>query len=166
MDRFTLSRAAHAAEVSPDTLARWLDNSVIRMRGNDVDSTSSGVPRRFSIARIMQIAATQALVRLGISPARAAGAAATWTDQATPGIEPAGTFVEGGTWLLLDSDGARVTNLAADVALTDSLRSAPAAAAAMLDLRRLRARVLDRLEPLPEKSMPPAFLQYETKAAQ
>ena len=165
MDRYTLSRAANAAEVSTDTLARWLDNSVIRLRAGDVDSTSSGIPRQFSVQRVLQIAATQALVRIGVSPARAAGAAASWTDQPTPGLtEPATLFADGGTWLLLDGDGARVVNLAPDTALADALRAAPAGVSALLDLRRLHTRALARLDAQPDAAPTPDFLLRETKA--
>lgn len=148
MTHFNLSTTAEAAEVSTDILSRWLRTSVIQMRGDDVDSHSSGVPRQFSVPRIKQIAATQALTKLGITPGRAASAALSWTDNPPQNLAPGEQYAEGGTWLILDDAGARVVNVPTDATLSEAVVGrggwAPGAAV-LLDLRRLSNRIDARL---------------------
>src|SRR5262249_34914432 len=137
-------------------------------------SGSQGIPRRFSERRILQIACTRVLHSLGVVPSRAAAAALYWTDQGAPGLAPAEVYGDGNTYLLLDETGARIVKSAADATLTQLLATGAGwqpGAAVIVDLRRLRDRVLERLaEPIArtalvdrlERELPP-FLQRETK---
>ena len=159
---YPLGRVSYAAECPIGVLGRWLETGVIEMRAGDVDSPHQGIPRQFSVPRVLQIAAVRALNSLGVSPLRAASASLPWTDQGTAGLAAGEVFDDGYTFLAIDDGGARVVNFPADVGLAQAIQTGAGwnpRATIFLDLRRLRERVLDRLAEI----APTNPNRYETK---
>lgn len=81
---YTLGRVASAADTPTPVLSRYLEHGVIRLRHGDVDSSTLGIPRQFGLRRVLQVALTRTLNKLGVAPQRAADAALVWTDQGAP----------------------------------------------------------------------------------
>ncbi|WP_424981602.1 hypothetical protein [Maritalea sp. S77] len=141
---YSLQHAAFAAEIDKSTLSRWLDTGIIKMRGPDVDSGSSGIPRQFSRQRIVQIAIAKALANIGVSPGRGAAAALKFTEEENCEIPDTGC-----AWLVMDDAGPRLARVDHEPKLAEVLLSpggwAPIAAVA-IDLSRIVRRVDARLQ--------------------
>jgi hypothetical protein len=120
------------------------------MRGCDVDSNSSGVPRLFSTRRVMQVAITNELARLGIGAGRAAEAALRFTDYPPAGREPCELSTTGRTWLALLPERAEVITVDDPSSFSSDLSilmlPAGAAAVAIVNLNSIVARVSAALQ--------------------
>src|SRR5688500_13658042 len=80
--RFTSAEVCQAAGISAETLKNWVSRkpAAILLDKKDQAATARGVPIRFSFNRVMQIALTAELVRLGWQPRAAAMVAVTFSD--------------------------------------------------------------------------------------
>lgn len=74
------------------TLQRYLQRSHITLQPCDVPSRGCGENRGYSLRRILQIALTTELTRLGIGPSRAAKAAFEFSDKGGTG-RPVGNSI-------------------------------------------------------------------------
>lgn len=163
---YTLSRVASAADTPTPVLSRYLEHGVIRLRHGDIDSSTPGIPRQFGVRRVLQVALTRTLNKLGVAPQRAADAALVWTDQGAPGVGPGEVFANGLTFLAIDDAGPRIVNVDADASAAEVMRTGAGwqpGASILIDLRRLRERVLERLADGTDEIPIPAHILRETK---
>jgi hypothetical protein len=139
MTTWPLGLAAKAANISPRTIRRWIDNGVIKLkRGQDVTAKGSGSYCGLSRNRILQIAIARHLIDAGLSRAKAAQAASEFSDKADSQREPSGLYPFGRT--LLISDGApRVINADFDARVSDFITLEPCAV--VLDCGQITNRV-------------------------
>lgn len=86
---FLLSDMAAAADVNTNILKAWLDRKVAPLGSSDRQALGRGSGRVFTLRRVFSIAIMAELVRMGITPSRAAGLAFMVTDNtlSVPGVE-------------------------------------------------------------------------------
>lgn len=81
MQTYTSGVAVEVAGTSQATLQRMFQRNHVTLQPCDIPSKGCGENRGLSIRRILQIAFTTELSRLGIGPSRAAKAAFEFTDK-------------------------------------------------------------------------------------
>jgi hypothetical protein len=113
MHRF--ADVVHATSVPGPTVASWLDRGIVCLDERDEDTVGSGSHRRFSKARIYQIALTHSLTKIGLNLLRSADAAAVFANRSDPGRERGELFPTGRTLLIVSPTTTTVVN--ADAAL-------------------------------------------------
>jgi hypothetical protein len=138
METFHLSVAAEAAKTPAKTCRRWMDNNVIKLRGNDSNPTGSGNYCGLSRNRVLQLAVTQALVKNEVSLSTAAKAALAFSDSGNVGREAGQLFARAKTALVLSPTGAVVSNLDFDSRVSDIYTDG---VAIVLDLNKVVADV-------------------------
>ena len=108
---YTTREAARAIGMPRHTMASWLDRRVVVLGENDVDEGCSGRHRLLNMARALQIAISNEMVKLGVNPTRASEAASMFTDRAQPGRRAGGRlFPTGKTLLVASSSETKVIN--------------------------------------------------------
>jgi hypothetical protein len=118
---YKLSDVAKAAGISPKALNRNIDRKVIKIPGPD---PGKGNPRRFSIARIHEIAIGHALTKLSIPPAAAMEIARKFTEPQRA-REAGKPFEIGNTFLLVTPGGVcSIIGLAPDQDISTFLQEA------------------------------------------
>ena len=85
--RFLLADAAAVAGISTNLLKSWLSRKpiVIALGPHDREPIGKGSSRVFTLRRILTIALTAEMTRLGITPSHAGLLASSFTDMAWPG---------------------------------------------------------------------------------
>lgn len=137
--------AARAADVPLETLTRWLDRKVIRLRQNDTRLPNGY--RGFSRNRIIQIAIVAELTRLGVAAGRAAEAALHFTDVANWNRKPCELAPRSRGYLILNNVGTtRIASIEPDQSIADELTGETAAI--VVDLTRITTTVDSRLRTL------------------
>ena len=76
---FTLSQAAEATGVSPNTVRTWFTRGHMALGKKDKTAARDGLARIVTGRTVLQIGIAAALVRMGMSPARAFRAAAAFS---------------------------------------------------------------------------------------
>jgi hypothetical protein len=143
MNTWPLGIAANAANTTPRTIRRWMDNGVIKLkRGQDVIANGSGSYCGLSRNRILQIALTQDLIATGMSRSRAASAAVVFTDKGNAERAPGALYPFGKTLLVVDSD-PHVINADFDARLSEIIPLSPCAI--VVDCARITATVDETL---------------------
>jgi hypothetical protein len=104
---------ARAIGTKRGTVESWLGRSVIELAGCDGTTEGSGDHRRICRKTVHKIGIVHALVTLGITPRRAAVAAARFSDDGQLGRSPGALFSRGRTLLVVTSDGQQVCNASA-----------------------------------------------------
>ena len=135
---YSLSSAAKAASIHPKKLQRLM-NTVAPLQSNDVKPRGSGTCCGFSRARVLQVAVTHRLQKVGVSLAEAATAAFQFSDIGQRGRDPAECFSQGKTYLVIRSDGAVVINVDPDPSYSQLADLSPSIVA--LDLNKIVADV-------------------------
>jgi hypothetical protein len=104
--RFFTADACRAAGINSVTLKNWIsrDPPAVLLTASDRASHVSGRPHLLTFRRVMQIAITAELVRLGWGPRAAAIAAASFTDSGNS-RRPPGELYEDGITLLVARPG-------------------------------------------------------------
>lgn len=178
--QFFSTDVARATGVSLATLKNWIsrDPPAVLMSDADRQSSTSGRSHLFTFNRIMQVALTAELVRLGIGPRRAGLLAATFTDTDI-GSRPAGPraeamprtpgqlFSEGATVLIAydGEDVASIVNMLPDTPMQSLFfphgrRTKRADAAALVWVDMVHARVSRALrQGLPDDETPARTLE-------
>jgi hypothetical protein len=82
VDRFTSAEVCAAANITPATLKNWVSRrpAAVLLTKDDQAASAKGSPIQYSFRRVMQVAITAELVRLGWQPRPAAMVAITFTD--------------------------------------------------------------------------------------
>lgn len=127
------------------TLQRYLQRSHITLQPCDVPSRGCGENRGYSLRRILQIALTTELTRLGIGPSRAAKAAFEFSDKGGTGRPVGELYPLGQTLLVGLPDGkSKVINVPPDKSISDVLSNDRAAF--ICDCGYVVAKVTEKLE--------------------
>lgn len=85
--RFTSAEVCVAANIKLETLKNWVFRrpAAVLLTADDQAASAKGSPIRYSFNRVMQIAITAELVRLGWQPRQAAMVAVSFTDVSNGG---------------------------------------------------------------------------------
>jgi hypothetical protein len=111
VDRFTSAEVCAAANITPATLKNWVSRrpAAVLLTKEDQVASAKGSPIRYSFNRVMQIAITAELVRMGWQPRPAAMLAVQFSDLGfgplgdQPGRDPGELFPTGRTVLIADT---------------------------------------------------------------
>jgi hypothetical protein len=126
------------------TLQRYLQRNHITLQPCDVPSRGCGENRGYSQRRVLQIALTTELARLGIGPSRAAKAAFEFTDRGNTGRTVGELFPLGRTLLVgLPRGESKVINIPPDMSISDVLSND--GAAFIIDCGNVVAKVTEKL---------------------
>ena len=143
MTTWPLGIAASAANTSPRTIRRWIDNGVIKLkRGQDVVANGSGSYCGLSRNRILQIAITHQLLEAGMSRSKAARAALAFTDTGDESRATGELYPFGKTLLVIEQT-PRVINADYDARISEIIPLQPCAV--VLDCARITNRVDETL---------------------
>ena len=112
-----LRDCARAADMKPRALRQLFDTHILKFRGDDKQSTGTGVPVRLSTNRAYEAAIVQHLNRLGLPSSRAASAAFEFTISGNAGRAASHLFTHGKTLLAISPTGTKVQNLFLDETL-------------------------------------------------
>jgi hypothetical protein len=107
---FKTSEAARAIGMPQRTMLSWLDRRVVSLGDGDVDAGTSGIPRMMCMERVIQVAISYELNRLGLNPTRASEAAAHFTDRSQPGRAAGKLFANNRTYLVVTARETFVIN--------------------------------------------------------
>ncbi|UGX97103.1 hypothetical protein G6321_00019000 [Bradyrhizobium barranii subsp. barranii] len=144
MQTYPTGVAAKATGTPLTTLQRYLQRSHITLQPCDVPSRGCGENRGYSQRRIIQIALTTELARLGIGPSRAAKAAFEFSDKGNTGRPVGELYPLGQTLLVGLPDGKSVViNIPPDKSISDVLSND--SAAFICDCGYVVAKVLSNL---------------------
>ncbi|MGY4502382.1 hypothetical protein ACVWYH_006339 [Bradyrhizobium sp. GM24.11] len=144
MQTYPTGIASKATGTPLATLQRYLRQSNITLQPCDVPSRGCGENRGYSLRRIMQIAFTTELTRLGIGPSRAAKAAFEFSDRGGTGRQVGELYPLGQTLLVGLPDGkSKVINVPPDKSINDVLSND--SAAFICDCGYVVAKVLSNL---------------------
>jgi hypothetical protein len=144
MKTYTSGVAVEVTGTSQATLQRMFQRNHVTLQPCDVPSKGCGENRGLSIRRILQIAITTELSRLGIGPSRAAKAAFVFTDHSNPGRGIGELFPLGRTVLMGLADGqSKVINIPPDLTIADVLSND--GAAFVIDCGNVVAKVTRKL---------------------
>jgi hypothetical protein len=126
------------------TLQRYLQRNHITLQPCDVPSRGCGENRGYSQRRVLQIALTTELTRLGIGPSRAAKAAFEFTDRGNVGRAVGDLYPLGRTLLVgLPRGESKVINIPPDMSISDVLSND--GAAFIIDCGNVVAKVKEKL---------------------
>lgn len=144
--RWTAADVARATGVTAALIGHWCDRHTITLGADDEQASGHGVPRKFSINRVLQIALAKILSDLGMATSKAARLALTFTDTGTVDRSPGELFEDAPTVLLVSGDRSRVVrsneiSSADDVQALMAHDSENPAAVIVLPLNRIVARV-------------------------
>jgi hypothetical protein len=139
MSTYALADAARAARTNTRTLRRRIDIGTFKLRGGDIKANGSGTYCGLTRPRVLQVAITQHLTAIGMSPSAAADAASQFSDCGDAERGPGDVFPYGKTLLIIDHNGARVINADFDVPLFDATHRA--ASAVVIDCNQIAAQV-------------------------
>jgi hypothetical protein len=103
--QFTASEVFAGTGIRPEKQYQWDDRGVTVPSRNDKLPSGSGDPHLKSIETVYQLAITAALVRLGVGPKAAAGAARKFTNQSQPGRSAGELFKQDLTVLCIRPTG-------------------------------------------------------------
>lgn len=158
---YTVTAAARACGLPNSTLCQWLDRKIIKPGLDDVDEGTSGVPRQFTKRRVLQMALTSELVRIGLKAGDAAQAAAVFSDESQDGRAAGEVFAEGKTALIVDENGARCISVADRDAFESAMSTVYADTRTVIavNVSEVIARV-DRALAGSHKALPPAGAVY------
>ncbi|SDE12188.1 hypothetical protein SAMN05216337_102059 [Bradyrhizobium brasilense] len=144
MKTYPTGVAGKAADTPLATLQRYLQRNHITLQPCDVPSRGCGENRGYSLRRVLQIALTTELTRLGIGPSRAAKAAFEFTDRGNPGRGVGELFPLGRTLLVgLPRGDSKVMNIPPDQTISDVLSDD--SAAFIIDCGNVVAKVTKNL---------------------
>lgn len=144
MQTYPTGVAAKATGTPRTTLQRYLQRSHITLQPCDVPSRGCGENRGYSQRRIIQIALTTELTRLGIGPSRAAKAAFEFSDKGSTDRPVGELYPLGQTLLVGLPDGkSKVINVPPDKSISDVLSKD--CAAFICDCGYVVAKVLSNL---------------------
>jgi hypothetical protein len=144
MQTYTSGVAVEVTGTSQATLQRMFQRNHVTLQPCDIPSKGCGENRGLSIRRILQIAFTTELSRLGIGPSRAAKAAYEFTDRGNPGRGVGELYPLGRTVLMGLADGqSKVINIPPDLTIADVLSTD--GAAFIIDCGNVVARVTKKL---------------------
>ncbi len=135
--------AANAAGMSVEVIRRYIDRKQLELKSCDHKTTGSGNHRALSRARIYQAAIAHELIRIGVTPAKAFPAAASFSDFGDASREPGRLYERGGTTLIINHEIQRVINANGDTPLRDILEHG--ALSIVLDVKKIVTRVNDIL---------------------
>ncbi|QAY95106.1 hypothetical protein CWB41_04660 [Methylovirgula ligni] len=102
---YKLAQTADAVGMNARTLSDWLDRGII-----PAPRSGKGNHRAFGIRDVDRIAIVHELTRIGLPVAEAAKAASVFSDERSKYRPRAQLHQEGKTFLVIDSDCARVVN--------------------------------------------------------
>jgi hypothetical protein len=144
MKTYPTGVAGEATDTPLATLQRYLQRNHIILQPCDVPSRGCGENRGYSLRRVLQIALTTELSRLGIGPSRAAKAAFEFSDRGNPG-RPIGELYPLGRTLLvgLPRGESKVINIPPDQSISDVLSND--SAAFIIDCNNVVAKVTSKL---------------------
>jgi len=138
--QFYIGEAAQAAGIDTNTCRSWLKRGSIVLSDEDRAAAGAGRPQLLSLRRVLQIAITAELVKLGMSVKDAADAAIPFTDlgetvtywegEEPPesGRGPAELFSDASaTLLVVKPDGGRVVRADRNTIFTDVIAGQPIA---------------------------------------
>jgi hypothetical protein len=147
MKTYSSGVAEKVTDTPQHTLQRLFQRNHVTIQPCDVPSKGCGENRGLSMRRILQIAITTELSRLGIGPSRAAKAAFLFTDRANPGRNVGEPFPLGRTVLVGLPDGqSKVICIPPDLTIADVLSSD--GAAFIIDCGSVVAKVTEKLSKL------------------
>jgi len=136
---YPLRVAAEAAKTPDKICRRWLDNGVITLRGNDSKPGGSGNYIGLSRNRIVQLAATAALLNKGVSLSCAAKAALEFSDAGNNGRAAGEVYPIGKTVLTIGGpNGPAVRNVDFNVSVFELSNDG---VAIIVDLNRIAEQV-------------------------
>jgi hypothetical protein len=145
MQTYTSGVAVEVTGTSQATLQRMFQRNHVTLQPCDIPSKGCGENRGLSIRRILQIAFTIELSRLGIGPSRAAKAAFEFTDRGNAGRGIGELFPLGRTVLMGLADGqSKVINIPPDLTIADVLSTD--GAAFIIDCGNVVEKVMSKLE--------------------
>lgn len=139
MTTWALADAARAARTNARTLRRRIDIGTFKLRGGDIEANGSGTYCGLTRARVLQVAITQHLTEIGMSPSSAAEAALQFSDHGDSKRAPGDVFPYGKTLLIIDHEGVSLTNVDFDVPLFDATHRA--ASTVVVDCNQIAAQV-------------------------
>ena len=141
--QFKKTAIVDATTIPLGTLNRWDERKVIRVRGADQKATGKGRARKFSLARVYEIAIGHALTKLSVSATAAMEFAAKFNDP-QHGRPIGSLFPIGETVLLINQDGtAAIHNVPPDGDVASLLQTE---ASIVVNLGAILARVNARLQ--------------------
>jgi hypothetical protein len=112
--QFKKTAVVAATTIPLGTLNRWDERKIIKTRGADTKAAGKGRPRKFSLARVHEIAIGHALTKLHVG-ATAAMEFAALLNEPQHGRPIGGLFPIGQTVLLIAQDGtATIQNVQPD----------------------------------------------------
>jgi hypothetical protein len=144
MKTYASGVAVEVTDTPQQTLQRLFQRNHVTLQPCDVPSKGCGENRGLSLRRIMQIAITTELSRLGIGPSRAAKAAFQFTDHGNPGRGVGELFPLGRTVLMGLANGqSKVINIPPDLTIADVLSTD--GAAFIIDCGNVVSKVTEKL---------------------
>lgn len=150
MKTYSSGVAEKVTDTPQHTLQRLFQRNHVTIQPCDVPSKGCGENRGLSMRRILQIAITTELSRLGIGPSRAAKAAFQFTDRSNPGRAVGEAYPLGRTVLLGLADGqSKVINIPPDLTIADVLSTD--GAAFIIDCGSVVAKVTKKIDELAKK---------------
>ena len=133
-----------ATGTPPNRLQRYLERNYITMQPCDVASEGLGHKRGFSFRRVVQVAITSELIKIGISPSRAAKAAFAFSDTGGSGRSPCRLYALGKTFLVGVGTKHLILNQQPDQSLNELIPQGQAAF--VIDLGQIVAGIQTKLE--------------------
>jgi hypothetical protein len=145
MKTYPTGVAVKVTDTPEPTLQRMFQRHHVTLQPCDVPSKGCGENRGLSIRRILQIAITTELSRLGIGPSRAAKAAFEFTDKGNAGRAVGELYPIGRTLLVgLPRAESKVVNIPPDLSISDVLSAD--SAAFLIDCGNVVEKVMSKLE--------------------
>lgn len=127
------------------TLQRYLQRHHITLQPCDVPSRGCGENRGYSLRRVLQIALTTELSRIGIGPSRAAKAAFEFSDRGGQGRGVGQLYPIGRTLLVgLPYGESKIINIPPDQSISDVLSND--SSAFIIDCGNVVEKVISKLE--------------------
>lgn len=144
MTTYPTGVAGKATGTQLATLQRYLQRNHITLQPCDVPSRGCGENRGLSLRRVLQIALTTELSRIGIGPSRGAKAAFEFSDRGNPNRAVGELYPLGQTLLVgLPRGESKVINVPPDKSISDVLSNDNAAF--IIDCGSVVAKVLLKL---------------------